>query len=96
MAINLSVEVEKLEKYVRAGMEDGPDPIVKNINLLFNRIKELENALIPFARVGLRDNNGLPLTQVYHKDCQTAVNKLSLTVAKAHNPPPVEEYLPAE
>lgn len=95
MATNLSAEVEKLERYVRAGMEDGPDPIVKNINVLFNRIKELENALLPFARMGLRDNGGLPLIQVYHKDCHNAVNKLSLNIAKATTAP-AEEYIPAE
>jgi hypothetical protein len=95
MATNLSAEVEKLEKYYRTGMDEGAEPIVRNLRALFGRIQELESALVPFARVGLRDNKGLPLTQVYHKDCKNAYNKLSLQVAKATTPPEQED-LPAE
>jgi len=92
---NVSLEVENIRDYMRRGMPEGGEPLIKSIPVLFRRIEELERALIPFARQGIKDNEGLPLTQVYHRDCQTAYKALSSKFAESVRPPE-PEYLPAE
>lgn len=92
---NLSIEVDQIRDYMRRGMPEGGEPVIKSINVLFNRIEELERALIPFARQGLAKNDNRPLIEVYHKDCQKAFKTLSSRYAQSVKPPE-PEYLPAE
>jgi len=92
---NLSLEVENIKDYMRKGMPEGAEPVIKSINVLFRRIEELEHALIPFARQGLASNEDKPLILVYHKHCQAAYKTLSARVAESVRPPE-PEYLPAE
>lgn len=92
---NVSLEVDQIRDYVRRGMPEGGEPVLKSLNILFRRIEELERALTPFARQGLIDNEGKPLIQVYHKDCQTAYRSLSSRYAESLKAPE-PEYLPAE
>jgi hypothetical protein len=92
---NVSIQVEQIRDYMRRGMPEGAEPVVKEIPILFRRIEELERSLVPFARQGLADNEGKPLIQVYHKDCQTAYRALSSRYAESIKPPE-PEYLPAE
>jgi hypothetical protein len=95
MARNLSKAADDIKSYYAKGMEEGAGPLIKDLPILFRRIEELERALAPFARIGLRDNGNLPLIQVYHKDCKHAFETLSeknaLELKKAE-----EQYLPAE
>lgn len=92
---NLSIEVEEIRDYVRRGMPEGGEPVLKSLNVLFRRIEELERAVVPFARQAVVDNEGRPLIQVYHKDCQTAYRTLSSRYAESIKAPE-PEYLPAE
>lgn len=92
---NLSLEVENIRDYLRRGMPEGGEHVVKSVGVLFRRIEELERALIPFARRGLVDNENKPLINVYHKDCKTAYDVLSEEAARASQPAE-PEYLPAE
>ncbi len=91
MAINLILEIEQIEDYVRRGAPEGTEPLAKAMPALFARITELEKALIPFARVAARGNPAnTPLTSVYFADCQNALNKLSRDAALAAQPIPSE------
>ena len=92
---NHSLQVEEIKDYLRRGMPEGGEPVIKSLPVLFRRIEELEHALVPFARQGLANNENKPLIYVYHKDCVTALNILSSKVAK-QNLPPEAEYIPAE
>lgn len=92
---NLILQVEALQDYMRRGMPDGPDYVVKSFPILIARIEELERALIPFARAANKDNQGMPLIHVFHNDCKTAFTKLSKAAAIAATPKP-EEWAPAE
>ena len=92
---NLSTETDKIIAYYKRGMDDGAEPLIRSMPVLIRRIEELERALIPFARQGLKDNHGLPLIQVYHKDCLNAFKSLSSAAAEAAKPAE-PEYLPAE
>lgn len=83
MTTRNSQKIDEIAKYFRAGMEDGPDPIIRAMPMILGRIQELERALVPFARAGLKDNEGKPLIQVYHKDCKTAFETLSVGPAEA-------------
>ena len=84
---NVSIEVEQIRDYMRRGMPEGGEAVIKSIPVLFRRIEELERALVPFARQGLVDNEGKPLINVYHKDCQTAYRTLSSRYAESIKPP---------
>jgi hypothetical protein len=92
---NVSIQVEQIRDYMRRGMPEGGEPVIKEIPTLFRRIEELERALVPFARQGLVNNDDKPLINVYHKDCQTAYRALSSKFAESVKPPE-PEYLPAE
>lgn len=92
---NLSNEVDNIRDYVRRGMPEGGEPVLKSLNILFNRIEELERALAPFAKRGLVDNKNMPLIEVYHNDCKNAYKALSKAYAAALKPKE-PEYLPAE
>lgn len=92
---NVSIQVEQIKDYMRRGMPEGGEPVIKEIPTLFRRIEELERALVPFARQGLVDNEGKPLVNVYHKDCQHAYRTLSTRFAESLRAPE-PEYLPAE
>ena len=93
---NRSLAVESIKNYMRKGYPEGIAPLLKDIPVLFGRIEELERALIPFARQGVRDNGGLPLAQVNHADCQKAFNVLSSDRAAGPMTTPEPEYWPAE
>ena len=94
---NRSLAVESIKNYMRKGYPEGIAPLLKDIPVLFGRIEELERALVPFARKGPGNNDGVPLLQVYHSDCQKAFNVLSSDKANdGVMTTPEPEYWPAE
>lgn len=94
---NRSIAVENIKDYMRRGYPEGVEVLLKDMPILFGRIDELERALVPFARKGVANNDGLPLVQVYHNDCKKAYDVLSSDVAqKGVLTTPEPEYWPAE
>jgi hypothetical protein len=79
---NLIPEVARIEKAMRMGWPSGTSEIHREIPTLLDRIRELENALVPFARQALMEastnpNLGLEdLTGVYLKHCHKALEKV--------------------
>lgn len=89
--------VNAILKAVRSGYPDGIESVGRMLPVLFDRIGELEQALSAFAAKAAQagSNDGLPLVQVYLRDCQSAYNALD----EAQSVPafgPHVEYLPAE
>jgi len=93
---NRSLAVENIKDYMRRGYPEGVEPLLKEMPILFGRIEELERALIPFARQGVKDNEGKPLVYVNHNDCKKAFNALSSDKAAGPMSTPEPEYWPAE
>lgn len=87
---NLIIQVEQIEDYVRRASPEGSEPLARSVPILLARIQELERCLIPFARIAARGNPGVPLVQVYFKDCESAKLKLSREAALAVMPAPSE------
>lgn len=75
MARNIILEVNRIRDEYLKGMPDGLDEkfFANDVPYLFARIEQLENALVPFARV-VEQNKGYtkPLIPVYFKDCVLA------------------------
>lgn len=70
--------VEQVEKEVSTGLPDGMDTdFLKKIPVLFKRIRELENALAPLARVYYTNSKfNLPTNEVYMTDLKRAYDVL--------------------
>jgi len=89
--------IEKIEKEVRMGYPNGSIDAWKYIPELLARIKELENTLAPFARVGMieeRHTQPDKLVHVYLKDCLSAKDQLDSNKSIQL---PVEDFgVPAE
>ena len=73
--------VEQIEKDMRLGWPEGTTDLYKRVPHLLARIRELENALTPFARVAARENSvtggtgqAPEMQHVYTKDCQSALS----------------------
>lgn len=86
----LMTKVEEIHKRVRMGYPTGVDEqSIRDIPILLNRIRELEDGLIPFARAG-SSPSGLEFTHVRHVDCERALQLLT-----SNPPPPPPADIPA-
>jgi len=91
---NLINEVNRIRDEYLRGMPDGLDEkfFANDVPYLFARIEQLENGLVPFARVvELNKGHRKPLIEVYYKDCVNAEN-LILTSKSVPIPKPPMEY----
>ena len=72
---------QAVQTEVARGMPDGlSEEFLRKIPMLFNRIEELERALIPFARAfDTNKQYNKTMLDVYKKDCQAAFNMLDST-----------------
>ncbi|MBW3546493.1 MAG: hypothetical protein KY428_13000 [Bacteroidetes bacterium] len=79
---NLIKQVDAIESAMRKGWPEGTYELHREIPILFARIKELEDALVPFARVSLVERRSNPnhnpemLVSVYLKHCNVAFEKI--------------------
>jgi hypothetical protein len=81
---NLINEVDRIVNNMQRGWPDGTHELHREIPVLLARIKELEDALVPFARVWLAETSvgGVPMNseyvvQVYLRNCKTAYEQLT-------------------
>jgi hypothetical protein len=76
-------DVERITDSMRRGWPDGAHDAHREIPKLLQRIQELENALVPFARVAVTEKSSNPqyqlvqLVHVYLKDCEHAEQMLN-------------------
>lgn len=93
MARNIINEVNRIRDDYLKGMPDGLDEkfFANDVPYLFARIEQLENALVPFARV-VEQNKGFnkPLIPVYYKDCVNAENMILTSKSVPVKQAPVE------
>lgn len=76
---NLIPDVERIEKEMQLGWPHGTYELHREIPTLLHRIRELENALIPFARVAHAEGsnpNPNALVNVYLSHCWAAFDKV--------------------
>lgn len=93
---NFRILADNMKDQYSKGMPDGIDEryIREAIPVLFRRIEELQNALKPFAKVGLAEKGvNKELVTVYHADCDAACNVMAYENSIQ---PKKEEYWPAE
>lgn len=83
---NRMKDVERIEKAMHKGWPEGTSELHREIPVLLDRIKELENALVPFARVWIVEKNNPNahsefLVNVYLKHCKHAFDKIDVNQA---------------
>ena len=80
MPKNLRILADNLHSEYLRGMPDGLDEkFFIDVEILFNRIKELEHALEPFAQTGYRiwnKNETAELVHVHRKDLVKAIETM--------------------
>jgi hypothetical protein len=93
--MNHIIPVKEIEKRVSTGFPEGADVIsTKQIPILLERIRELEAALAPFARIGVTlTSETPPLVDCYAKDCANAYEMLN--EAASIRPAPIAYEIPA-
>lgn len=96
MEKNRMLYTQKIQEAYFRGLPDGlSEDLIRQIPVLFERIKELELALVPFARAhDVNKQFGKELTEVYMKDCLTA--KKMIDPRYAHPLPGKQYEYPAE